>query len=90
MMQEIHFETTIKNGYIKIPEIYSRLNDKKVVVDIFNKDIAGEEKENRENRMKNVNEFLRKCSGILKNTRIPSDISIKKSRAMRLNEKYGL
>lgn len=86
-MQEIHFETTVKNGYIKIPEKYSRLNDKKVVVDIFNKDIALEEKENR---VRNVKEFLRKCSGILENTQIPSDVTIKEIRGMRLNEKYGL
>ena len=86
-MQEIHFETTVKNGYIKIPEKYSRLNNKKVVVDVFNKDIALEEKENR---VRNVKEFLRKCSGILENTQIQSDITIKEIRGMRLNEKYGL
>ncbi len=86
-MQEIHFEATVKNGYIKIPEVYSRLNDKRVVVDIFNKDITVEEKEDR---VKNVNEFLWKCSGVLKNTRIPSDITIEEIRAMRLSEKYGL
>ena len=86
-MQQIHFETTVKNGYIKIPEKYSRLNNKKVVVDVFNKDIALEEKENR---VRNVKEFLRKCSGILENTQIQSDITIKEIRGMRLNEKYGL
>ena len=86
-MQEIHFETTVKNGYIKIPEKYSRLNNKKVVVDVFNKDIALEEKDKR---VRNVKEFLRKCSGILENTQIPSDITIKEIRGMRLNEKYGL
>jgi len=86
-MQEIHFEVTVKNGIIKIPERYSRLNNKRVVVDIFNKDITIEEKRNR---VKNVKEFLRKCSGILENTRISSDISVKEIREMRLNERYGL
>lgn len=86
-MQEIHFETIVKDGYIKIPEKYFRLNNKKVVVDIFNKDIAIEEKEDRVKRVKG---FLQKCSGILKNTQIPSDITVKEIREMRLSEKYGL
>jgi hypothetical protein len=83
-MQEIHFEATVKDGYIKIPEGYSRLNNKKVVVDIFSKDISNEE---REARVKKVKEFLQKCTGILKHTQIPSEITIKEKR---LGEKYGL
>ena len=86
-MQEIHFEVTVKDGYIKIPERYSRLNDKRVVVDIFNKNNTIKEKKGR---VKNVKEFLRKCSGILENTRIPSDLTVKEIREMRVNEKYGL
>jgi hypothetical protein len=86
-MQHINFEATIKNGYIKIPEKYSNLNDKKVVVDILDKDITAEEKEDR---VKHAKEFIRKCSGILKNTNIPPDITIKQIREMRLKEKYGV
>lgn len=86
-MQHVNFEATIKNGYIKIPERYSNLNDKKVVVDILDKDITAEEKEDR---IKNAKEFIRKCSGILKNTNIPPDITIKEIREMRLKEKYGI
>ena len=86
-MQEIHFETTVKDGYIKIPARYTRLNNRKVVVDISSKDIPDEEKQARVRKAK---EFLRKCSGILKHTQIPSDITIKEIREMRLNEKYGL
>jgi hypothetical protein len=86
-MQHVNFEATIKNGYIKIPERYSNLNDKKVVVDILEKDITAEEKEDR---IKNAMEFIRKCSGILKNTNIPPDITSKEIREMRLKEKYGI
>ena len=86
-MQDIHFETTVKNGYIKIPERFSGLNNKKVVVDISNKDTGFEEKEER---VKKVKEFFRKCSGILKHPRIPSDITIKDIKDMRLKEKYGI
>lgn len=86
-MQAIHFETTVKNGYIKIPKKFSRLNNKKVIVGVFNKDISIEEKETR---VRNVKEFLRKCSGILDNTQIPADVTIKQIREMRLNERHDL
>jgi acyl-CoA synthetase (AMP-forming)/AMP-acid ligase II len=86
-MQEIQFEATVKDGYIKIPERYSSLNNKKVVVDILDKDITIEEKEDR---VKKVKEYLRKYSGILKNTKIPPDITIKEIREMRIKEKHGL
>lgn len=42
-MPEIHFDVTVKDGYIKIPVKNSGLNNKKVVVDIFNKDITLED-----------------------------------------------
>ena len=67
-MQRIRFEATIKNGFIKIPERYSNLNNKKVLVKIFAKEITTEEKEDR---VKNAEEFIRKYTGILKNTNIP-------------------
>lgn len=38
-------------------------------------------------RVKNVKSFLQKCSGILKVTGIPPDITIKDIREMRLSEK---
>lgn len=86
-MQRIRFEATIKNGNIKIPEKYSNLDNKKVVVDILDEEITDEEKEDR---VKNTEEFIRKCTGILKNTNIPPDITMKEIREMRLKEKYGI
>lgn len=85
-MQEIHFETTVKDGYIKIPDRYSRLNNKTVIVDIFSKETVIDEKKDR---VKRVKEFLQQCSGILENTQIPPGITTKEIREMRLNEKYG-
>lgn len=90
-MQEIQFETTVKDGYIKIPEKYSTLNNKKVVVDILNKEIGNEEEgKEKEDRVKNMKEFLRECTGILEHTQIPSDITMEEIRDMRLKEKYGI
>jgi hypothetical protein len=39
-MQRISFAASIKNGYIKIPERYSNLNNKKVLVKIFAKEVT--------------------------------------------------
>lgn len=86
-MQQISFKATVKDGHIKIPEEYPGLNNKEVLVEILDKNISNEEKENR---VKNAKEFIRKCSGILKNTKIPPDITIKEIREMRLKEKYGI
>ncbi|MGD2085100.1 MAG: hypothetical protein PVH61_02855 [Candidatus Aminicenantes bacterium] len=86
-MQQISFKATVKDGHIKIPEGYSDLNNKEVLVEILDKDITAEEKEER---VKNAKEFIRKCTGILKNTNIPPDITMKKIREMRLKEKYGI
>jgi hypothetical protein len=86
-MQAIHFETTVKNGYIKLPGRYAGFNNKKVMVGIANKETNSEEKAER---VKSVKKFLRKCSGILKDSGLPSDLTIKKIREMRLNEVYGL
>jgi hypothetical protein len=88
-MQQMNFESVIEDGYIKVPERYSGLSNKKVMVEILNGDIdhlevAGNERE------KNVKEFIRSCSGILTHTQIPSDITIKEIRKLRLDEKYGL
>jgi hypothetical protein len=85
-MQEIQFEVKVKNGYIKVPERYSRLNNKEVVVEIIDKDISLEKKEDR---VKKAKEYLRKYSGILAHTQIPPGISMKDIKDMRLNEKYG-
>ncbi len=41
-MQEIHFETTVKDGIIEIPQRDSALKNKKVVVDILDKEIGDE------------------------------------------------
>lgn len=86
-MQVIHFETTVKDGHIKLPERYIGLNNKKVIVDIANKKSNFKEKTAR---MKNLKEFLHKCSGILKDGGFPADLNIKNIREMRLNEEYGL
>ncbi|MCK4764654.1 MAG: hypothetical protein KAW12_20820 [Candidatus Aminicenantes bacterium] len=86
-MQEAHFETIVKDGYIKVPEQYAERYNKKVVVDIVNKDIAAGKKYKRG---KKTEEFLRKCSGILDNSPISADITKKEIREMRLNEKYGI
>jgi hypothetical protein len=86
-MQQISFKATVKDGHIKIPEGYSDLNNKEVLVEILDRDITAEEKEDR---VKNAEEFIRKCTGILKNTNIPSDITMKEIREMRLKEKYGI
>jgi hypothetical protein len=41
--------------------------------------------------VKNVKSFLRKCSGILIDTGVPPDLTIKGIREMRLSEKsFGL
>ncbi|MCX6579531.1 MAG: hypothetical protein NT166_05045 [Candidatus Aminicenantes bacterium] len=37
-------------------------------------------------RVKNVKSFLRKCSGILKDTGVPPDLTMKDIREMRLSE----
>ena len=86
-MHVIHFETTVKDGYIKLPERYIELNNKKVIVDIANKQSNSKEKAAR---VKNVKKFLHKCSGILKDGGFPTDLTIKNIREMRLNEEYGL
>ena len=86
-MQQISFKAMVKDGHIKIPEGYSGLNNKEVLVEILDKEITDEEKEDR---VKKAKEYLRKCTGILKNTNIPPDITIKEIREMRLKEKYGL
>ncbi len=86
-MQIIHFETTVKNGHIKLPERYERFNNKRVMVDIINKETPSEEKKER---VKNMENFLQNCSGILKDLGIPTDLTTKDIREMRLNEKYGL
>jgi len=83
----IHFEATVKDGYIKIPEGYPGLNNQRVVVEILNEDIPFEK---MKARGKKIEEYLRKYSGILKDTNIPADITTKEIRKMRLSEKYDL
>ena len=86
-MQHPSFETVIKNGYIKVPQQYSEFYNKKVVVEILKKVNPTQKKTER---VKNVKEFLLECSGILKNSPIPPDITMKQIKEMRLKEKYGL
>lgn len=43
---------------------------------------------NKALRVKNIKSFLRKCSGILKDTGVPPDLTIKDIREMRLSEKF--
>jgi hypothetical protein len=81
-MQHPFFETVIKNGYIKVPEKYSDFYDKKVVVEILEKVNHSQKKAER---IKNIKEFLLECSGILKNSQISPDISMKQVKEMRLN-----
>ncbi|MGE5343178.1 MAG: hypothetical protein ACM3SY_17035 [Candidatus Omnitrophota bacterium] len=68
----IYFEGTIKNGYIKVPEKYAGLIDQKVIVEILDEEIFRTEKADR---VKNIKEFLQSCSGILKHSQLPTDIS---------------
>lgn len=42
---------------------------------------------NKASRVKNVKSFLRKCSGSLKDTGVPTNLTIKDIREMRLSEK---
>ncbi len=86
-MQHPSFETVIKNGYIRVPEQYAEFYNKRVVVEILKKVNPIQKKTER---AKNVKEFLLECSGILKNSPIPPDITMKQIKAMRLMEKYGL
>ena len=83
-MKSISFDTTIKGGYIRIPKKYSNLNNKRVSVEISSSIKEESDKE------KIVIEFLRKYTGMLKNTGLPPDITTKQIREMRLKEKYGL
>lgn len=85
-MQEIQFEATVRNGHIKIPARFSRLNNRKVMVEIVDE----KKLENKEERVKKAKEYLRKYSGILEHTGISPDISMKEIKDMRLKEKYGL
>jgi hypothetical protein len=86
-MQQISFQTVVKDGYIKLPKKYSRLNDQKVVVEILNKYTKEKPKTDRKEKL---GKFLDKYTGMLKNTGISSDIDIKKIKEMRLKEKYGI
>ena len=83
-MKSISFDATIKGGYIKIPHKYFNLNNKRVSVEISG---SIEEETGKE---KIVEEFLRKYTGMLKNTGLPPDITAKQVREMRLKEKYGV
>ena len=80
-MQNVHFETFVENGYIKIPEQYATLNNKRVLVNISDGNLQ-EEKGNKTEKMKS---FLNKYRGLLKKTGLPENIDIKEIREMRLN-----
>ncbi len=86
-MQQVSFQTVVKDGYIKLPKRYAKLNDKKVVVEILNKDAKEKQKFGRKEKLEN---FLARYTGMLKNAGISSDIDIKGIREMRLKGKYGL
>jgi len=84
-MQNVNFETTIKDGYIKIPKKYSRFNNQKVIVEIHRPEI-----ERETNKAERIEKFLNKYRGMLKHKNISPDIKVKDIRAMRLNEEYGI
>jgi aspartate carbamoyltransferase regulatory subunit len=84
-MHHVSFKTVVKDGYIKLPERYSQLNNENVVVEI-----TGNSSKKKSDKVKLVEEFLRKYTGMLKNSNIPPDITIKEIREMRLKEKYGI
>ncbi|NIM12945.1 MAG: hypothetical protein GTO45_12570 [Candidatus Aminicenantes bacterium] len=88
-MQSIHFETIVKNGFIKIPGEYASLNDKKVSVEIMERK-AMKNQNVGETREIKIKDFISKYKGLLLNTNIPRDIDAKKIRNLRINNKYGL
>lgn len=81
-MQNVNFETTIKDGYIKIPKKYAGFNNQKVIVEIHKPAIDQET-----NRADRVEKFIRRYRGMLKHENISHDIKAKDIRAMRLDEK---
>ncbi len=84
-MQNVNFETIIKDGYIKIPKEYSRLDNQKVLVEIHKPD-----NKQKTNRAERIEKFIRKYRGMLKHKNIPRNIKMKDIRAMRLNDKYDI
>jgi predicted Zn-dependent protease with MMP-like domain len=84
-MQHVNFETVVKEGYIKIPEQYNGLNNKKVLVEIYDK-----EPEDTPKRLERIEKFLEKYKGMLKQAKFSNDLDIKSIRKSRLEEKYDL
>jgi hypothetical protein len=84
-MQHVNFETIVKNGNIKIPEKFRGLDDKRVLVEIYDKEIK-----NPPGKVEKVERFLKKYKGMLKHAKFPGDLDIRDIREDRLKEKYDL
>lgn len=84
-MQHVNFETIIKNGNIKIPEKFRGLDNKKVLVEIYNKDTK-----KTTGKGEKMEKFLKKYKGMLKQAKFPKDLDIRDIREDRLKNKYDL
>ncbi len=84
-MQSINFEAVIESGHIKIPDKYSILENKKVIVEIFNNNFI--EKLNKKDE---IVKFIHKYKALLKSTKLNKNISIKDIKTLRLKDKYDL
>ena len=89
-MNHINFESTLNNGYIKVPEKYYRMNNRRVIVNIIDDDGFLNEKVDQTEREKNMKDFLHACTGILESKGISPDITMKDIREMRLNDTYDI
>lgn len=84
-MQHVNFETIIKNGNIKIPEKFRGLDNKKVLVEIFDKDT-----QKTTGKADKMEKFVKKFKGMLKHAMFPEDLDIRDIREDRLKNKYDL
>ncbi len=80
-MQPINFEAVIESGYIKIPDKYSMLDNKKVIVEIFNNNFK-----KKHNKKEIIEKFINKYKALLKNTKIQDEMSIQYIKYSRLKE----
>ena len=84
-MQSINFEAVIESGHIKIPDKYSILENKKVIVEIFNNNFI-----ETINKKDEIVKFIHKYKSLLKSTKLNKNISIKDIKTLRLKDKYDL
>ncbi len=89
-MQTVNFEATIKDGIIKIPKRYSRLNNVKVIVKIPTQSSKEPQTKEMQQRTEKIIEFIDKYKGILKSAGLPDGINTKDIRMMRLKEQYDI